>query len=203
MKLALTAVSLFEALEHLRQPYVAGVTINAEFITQGSHHQANELFTEAAQLHRKVYVVFSGSTTERQNYAELHRQLLSLWNRSHAVVPVLPYSPIALEKAQWTASLGLPLHVHNLSTLAEAIASVESKVGGGWISLNGSLFGREKHATEELLTQLHTLAADDEYTVVATEIATNEQLEFAAEFGAELAVVSPELIFRHQGLHRF
>lgn len=203
MKLALTAASLFEALEHLRQPYVSGVTIAAELITQGSHHQATELFAEAAQLRRKVYVVFSLSTTERQNYAELHRQLLSLWNRSQAVVPVLPYSPIALEKAQWASQLGLPLHVHSLSTLAEAIASVESQASGGWISLNSSLFGREKHATEELLTQLHTLAADDEYTVVATEITTNEQLEFATAFGAELTVVSPELIFRQRGLHRF
>lgn len=198
MNLALTATSLHEALEHLHQPYVSGVVVDAQLVTQGSHHQASELFGEAAQSHKRVYVVFPLFTVDRQNYGELHRQLLSLWNRSHAVIPVLPYSPIALEKAQWAAGLGLALHVHNLSTLAESIASVESSATGGWISLGNSQGGRERHATEELLTQLHTLAENDQYVVVATDIVTNEQLEFATEFGAELAVVSPELIFRRK-----
>jgi len=196
MNLALTSTSLHEASDHLSQPYVSAVVVNAQLVLEGSHHQATELLGEAAQSHKKIYVLFPLASTEQQNFAQLHRQLVSLWNRSHAVVPVLPYSPIALEKAHWASTLGLPLHVHNLSTLAESIASVESKAGGGWISLGSSPTGREQHATEELLTQLRTLAENDAYLVVASNITTDEQLEFATEFGAELAVISPELVFR-------
>lgn len=203
MKLALTATSLHEALDHLRQPYVSAVVLNADLITQGSHHQAGEVFGEASQQHKTVYIVFALSSVAKENLFELHRQLLSLWNRSHAVIPVLPYSPIALEKSHWAAGLGLPLHMYNLSTLAESLASVESGASGGWISLSKSLDHREKNATGELLTQLESIAQDDGYLVVATDVETNEQLEFATEFGAELATVSPELIFRRNLLERF
>ncbi len=196
MNLALTSTSLHDALDHLARPYVSAVVLTAQLVFEGSHHQATELFGQAAQSHKKIYIEFSAASTVQQNYDQLHRQLLSLWNRSHAVVPVLPYSPIALEKAFWASRLGLPLHVNNLSTLAESIASVESKAGGGWISLGSSLLGQERHATEELLTQLHTLAENDAYLVVAANISTDEHLEFATEFGAELAVISPELVFR-------
>lgn len=189
MIIAVSAGTIPEAMNMLQSPVVAGVVLDESVHTRDSFHQFAELCVSSRQHQQQVFVQIEQSDEGVPSVLE------ELWRQSIYVIPVLKFSSQALALASYAHQRGLVVHLSGITSLLHLHESIMAGSAGAWLSLQ-QLDRQLERTGEDLLNRSRAVVDQSQspFTLVASDITSQDQFAYALEYGADVAVMPAELL---------